>query len=82
MEIVKKFFKIEKPYEFEMNDIRCVINVINTILIIMFGLKVAWFGLALAALGLIKDLMTDRHINGMIMHLSSIILNLFFISLL
>lgn len=82
MEYVKRFFKIEKPYTFEMNDVRCIINVINTILIIIYGLKIAYFGLALAILGLIKDLTTDRHINSIVMHLSSMILNFFFISLL
>lgn len=77
---MKKFFRIEKPYEFEYNDLRAVIQFVNVILIMMFGLKISWFGLAIAVIGLVKDLATDRHINGIFMHLSSIILNVFFIA--
>lgn len=80
--MIKKFFKIETSYKFEWNDLRAIIQVINVILIMQYGLKIAWFGLALGLLGLIKDLATDRHINGMVMHLSSIVLNIYFLSLL
>lgn len=78
-DLLKKYFKIESNYKFEWNDLRAIITLINVILIMIFGLSIAWFGLAIAVIGLIKDLTIDRHINGIIMHLSSIILNLFFI---
>ena len=79
---MKKFFRIETNYIFEWNDLRCIIQIINVILIMIFGLSISWFGLSVAAIGLIKDLTTDRHINGILMHCSSIILNLYFLSLL
>lgn len=82
MTAIKKFFNIETAYKFEMNDIRAVIQVINVALIIMYGLSVAWFGLALAVFGLIKDFTTDRHINSIVMHLAGAVLNIYFLTLL
>ena len=61
---MKEFFKIEGKYKFEYNDLRALITVINVILIMIFGLSIAWFGLAVALIGVIKDLKVDRHING------------------
>jgi MFS superfamily sulfate permease-like transporter len=75
---VKKFFKIETEYKFEMNDLRALLQLINVALIVFVGFNVgAIFGLCIAVLGLIKDLITDRHINGIAMHLAGIILNVF-----
>jgi hypothetical protein len=79
---MKKFFRIEEPYRFEYNDLRCAITVINVILIMIFGLSIAWFGLAVAVVGVIKDLKVDRHINGLVMHLASVALNVYFLILL
>lgn len=82
MERVKKFFNIEKKYTFEMNDLRALIQIINVILIMIFGLSVSWFGLALGLFGLIKDITTDRHINSILMHLAGIVLNIYFLKIL
>lgn len=79
---MKKFFNIETSYRFEMNDLRAIIQVINVILIMIFGLSVSWFGLALAVFGLIKDFATDRHINSITMHTASMVLNIYFLTLL
>lgn len=79
---MRKFFNIETSYRFEMNDLRAVIQVINVILIMIFGLSVSWFGLALAVFGLIKDFATDRHINSITMHTASVVLNIYFLTLL
>jgi len=78
---IKKVFNIEQKYKFEFNDIRAVLTVSNVILIMTFGLSIAWFGLAISLIGFIKDLATDRHINGIVMHLSTIALNVYFIIL-
>ena len=51
---MKNFFHIESTYKFEWNDLRAFITIINVILIILFGLQVAWFGLAIALIGIIK----------------------------
>lgn len=82
MNKIKKFFNIETNYKFEMNDLRAVIQVINVTLIILFGLSVSWFGLALAVFGLIKDFTTDRHINSIVMHLAGAVLNINFLIIL
>ena len=66
-------------YKFEYNDLRAVITLINVILIIKYGLSIAWFGLIVASIGLLKDFTVDKKINGAVMHLSNVILNLFFI---
>lgn len=79
---MKEFFRIEEPYKFEYNDLRALITVINVILIMIFGLSIAWFGLAVALIGVIKDLKVDRHINGLVMHLASVALNVYFLILL
>ena len=77
-EVVKKFFKIEHKYKFEMNDLRALLQIINVALIVFVGFNIgATFGLIIASLGLIKDVATDRHINGIVMHLAGICLNVF-----
>ena len=82
MQKIKKFFNITEAYKFEMNDLRAIIQVINVGLIIAYGLSVAWFGLALAVFGLIKDFTTDRHINSIVMHLAGAVLNINFLIML
>ena len=82
MTTIKRFFRIETPYQFEMNDIRAIIQIINVVLIMIFGLSVSWFGLALAIFGLIKDFTTDSHINSIAMHFAGMVLNIYFLTLL
>lgn len=79
---MKKFFGIETAYKFEWNDLRAFITIINVILIMIFGLSISWFGLAVAVFGLIKDFTSDRHISGILMHLASMALNIYFLCLL
>lgn len=76
---MKKFFRIEESYKFEWNDLRCFITVVNVILIMIYGFSISWFGLAIAAVGIIKDLTTDRRINGLLMHVANLILNIYFL---
>lgn len=76
---MKNFFNITENYTFEYNDLRAFITVINVGLIIVFGLSIAWFGLAVAVIGVVKDLTIDRKINGLVMHLANCALNIFFL---
>ena len=78
---MREFFRIEKPYVFEYNDLRALITIINVALIMKFGLSIAWFGLAVACIGIIKDLVVDRHVNGLLMHIANAVLNIYFILL-
>lgn len=82
METIKRIFSIEDKYHFEWNDLRAFIQVLNVILIMMFGLQVSWFGLAIALFGLVKDISQHRHINDMVLHLAGVTLNIYFLSIL
>lgn len=66
-------------YKFEWNDLRAVITLVNVILIMRFGLSIAWFGLAIACVGLIKDITIDKRVNGVVMHSANAILNIYFL---
>lgn len=79
---MKEFFKINGKYRFEWNDLRCLAMIINVVLIMIFGLSISWLGLGIAVVGIIKDLTTDRHLNGLLMHLASVALNVYFLFLL
>ena len=80
---MKEFFNIKSDkYEFDYNDIRCLLTVINVILILKFGLSIAYIGLAIAVFGMIRDLICEeRKINSTIQHLAMVVLNLYFVSL-
>lgn len=82
MAVIKNFFNITTKYQFEWNDLRTVITVLNVILIMNYGLSIAWFGLAVAILGMIKELTGNRHINCLVSYLATIALNVYFITLL
>lgn len=66
-------------YQFEWNDIRALMTLINVILIMRYGLAIAWFGLAIAYVGLIKDITIDKRVNGVVMHSANAILNIYFL---
>lgn len=80
---MKKFFNITaNKYIFDYNDIRCLLTLINVILIITFGLSVAWIGLAIAVFGTVRDMVCEeRKINSTIQHLTMIVLNVYFVTL-
>lgn len=77
---MKKFFGIEIPYHFEWNDLRCFVTIVNVVLIMIYGLSIAWFGLAVALVGVVKDLITDHKINGLLMHFANAVLNVYFLA--
>ena len=80
---MKRFFNIEaEKYIFDYNDIRMILTVFNVIMIITFGLTVAYIGLAIAIFGTIRDLVIEeRKINSTVQHIMMIILNTYFVSL-
>lgn len=80
---MKKFFGIESKYKFEMNDLRALLQVLNVCLIVFWSFGVgAIFGLTIALCGLIGDFVkSGRHINNVVMHLASIMLNIFILML-
>lgn len=78
---MKEFFGIDGAYKFEWNDLRAFITVVNVVLIMIYGLSIAWFGLAVAAVGVVKDLAVDHRINGLVMHVANLVLNIYFLAL-
>ena len=80
---MKNFFNITADrYIFDYNDVRCLLTLFNVIMIIIFGLSIAWIGLAIAVFGTIRDLVCEeRKINSTVQHLTMIVLNLYFVSL-
>lgn len=79
---MKKFFNINENYKFDIGDLRAFTMVLNVILIMTIGLSSSWFGLALAILGLARDFHDiNRRINGMVNHLASAVLNIYFLIL-
>ena len=79
--MIKSFFKIEKPYAFEWNDVFGVATFINTLLVIRFGLIASWFGLVVALASVADDLIEVRKINLVLLHSSLVILNTYFLLL-
>ena len=75
--------KTDGRYKFEWNDIRAVITLVNVILIMIYGLSISWFGLAVAGLGIIKDLTEipdgKFRYSSLVMHLTNVALNVFFL---
>lgn len=52
----------------KINNIRCILTIINFALVLCFGRSFAWIGLGVAAFGLLKDIVTERNMNEIIMH--------------
>lgn len=80
---MKNFFNITADrYIFDYNDIRCLLTLFNVVMIIIFGLSIAWIGLAIAIFGTVRDMVCEeRKINSTIQHLTMIVLNIYFVSL-
>ena len=72
---------IHMKYKFEWQDLRCFVTVVNVILIMVYGLSIAWFGLIVAIVGIIRDFTTDRKINSIVMHTANVVLNMYFLAL-
>lgn len=75
---MKKYFGIDCQYRFERMDLSALCAVLNTFAIILFN-KGAYIGLPVAIIGLIWDLRDGCHINNVIMRLSLIAMNIYFL---
>lgn len=81
---MKKFLNLNSDnYCFEIGDWCALTMVINVLLVVLLGLSASWFGLAIALINIGYDLRNKhRHINDFILHISSAVLNLYFLHLL
>ncbi len=78
---MKKFFNFTTPYQFEWGDFQAVITIVNVALIMLYGLSVAWFGLAIGIIGLIRGFFIERKINSILTSCATIVLNIYFLTL-
>ena len=62
----------------DWDTIRAFLTMLNVILIIQYGVSIAWLGLIIALFGIAKDI-CHKKLNGFIIHVSNAILNLYFI---
>lgn len=76
---MRNWFELNKPYHFETNDIIALLNLFNTFAVITFGLIASWFGLAIAIICIIDDIIEVRRFNLMTLHLSIAVLNTYFL---
>ena len=79
---MKKQFGIVEPFRFEMMDFYSLAQIVNVALIMTVGLVASWFGLAVAVLGLVDDWTRHAHVNAVLMRISIIVLNIYFLTLL
>lgn len=80
---MREFFNIDGNYRFEWQDLRAAATILNVALIMIFGLEVAWFGLMIAVVGIIKDCTNKhRHVNDFLLHGATAVLNIYFLTLL
>ena len=75
---MEKISKIIQEYKFEFNDARAFLTILNVFCVMFFGKSVALISAIIAGIGLIKDFIVDRKINGIIMHFSNMCLYLYF----
>jgi len=73
---MKKFFKLDKPYEFDINDIRAILSIINLWSIVVKNNIMIFVCVLLAAFGVINDVAFNRRINGLVIHFSSLLINI------
>lgn len=69
-----------KRYQYEHMDLAALMTLINTLVIIFWG-KGAYVGLPVAIIGLCYDLYKGCHWNNVIMRLSLIAMNIYFLTL-
>lgn len=67
-------------YKYEHMDLAALCTIVNTIAIIVWN-KGAYIGLPVNVIGLVYDLRKGCHINNVVMRLSLIIMNIYFLLL-
>lgn len=71
-------FEKGKKYKYEHMDLAAFLCLLNTIVIIAWN-KGAYIGLPVNIIGLIYDLKKGCHINNIIIRLSLIVMNIYFL---
>ena len=79
---IKNFFRItENTYKFETMDISSLLTVLNVALVLMGFWWAPIIGIANCVFGLACNIKNRSHINGYVMQIALIVLNVYFLTL-
>ena len=67
-------------YEFDWNDLRAVAMVVNVVCVLSFGATMSWVGIAVSVMGIIRDFVAEKRVSGVLIHISSLLMNVYFLS--
>lgn len=69
-------FELTTPYKFELNDLRAILSVINLWSILHHNTVLIFICVIVAVIGILNDLYINRRLNGLIIHLCALIINI------
>lgn len=81
MKKIKKFFGIEKSYEFELMDLFAFITILNVVLILVGIWWAPIFGVINCVLNIGFSIRNKTHINFYLMQIALLVLNIYFLTL-
>ena len=73
-------FEAGRKYKYEHMDLAALMSLVNTLAIIIWD-KGAYVGLPVNVIGLVYDLQKGCHVNNIVMRLSLIVMNVYFLTL-
>lgn len=68
-------FELTTPYKFEINDVRALLSLLNLWSIVTKNETFIFVCILAAAFGVINDVAFNRRINGLIIHFSTLAVN-------
>ena len=69
-------FELTTPYNFEINDVRALLSLLNLWSIVTKNEALIFVCILAAAFGVINDVAFNRRINGLIIHFSTLAVNI------
>ena len=69
-------FELTTPYKFEINDVRALLSLLNLWSIVTKNETLIFVCILAAAFGVINDVAFNRRINGLIIHFSTLVVNI------
>ena len=69
-------FELTTPYKFELNDLRAILSVINLWSIVTRNETLIFICVLTAVFGIVNDIIFNRRINGLVIHFSTLAINI------
>lgn len=69
-------FELTTPYKFELNDLRAVLSIMNLWSIVARNEALIFICVLTAAFGIVNDIIFNRRINGLVIHFSTLAINI------